>query len=89
MPLAGKKMERNDVMMSWERVARSNCNAEHDGCCSVRWSCWNALDGGAAQWLAFSACFLPSSLASRDAAAHHAFGFAFFFFPLDIIMSGL
>lgn len=63
MPLAGKKMERNDVMMSWERAAGSNCHAERDGRCSVRWSCRNAPDAAAA---------------SRDAAAHAAFCLAFF-----------
>lgn len=43
-----EKMECNYVMMSWEKVAKKNCNAEHDGCCSVRRNCWNAQDGKAA-----------------------------------------
>lgn len=29
-PLA-RKMERNYVMMSWEKMAKKNCYAKHDG----------------------------------------------------------
>lgn len=29
-PLA-RKMERNYVMMSWEKMAKKNCHAKHDG----------------------------------------------------------
>lgn len=31
-PLA-RKMECNYVMMSWEKMAKKNCHAKHDGCC--------------------------------------------------------
>ena len=83
MPLAGEKVERNDVMMSWERAARSNCNAERDGCCSVRRNCRDAPDGGAAQRLSFS---LPIWQAKTW---QHTTPFVLHFFSLDIIMSGL
>lgn len=61
-------------------MAKKNCNAKHDGCCPVTWSCWNAA-------VEQSSAMMLLSQVARQRGGSTCFGFVFFF--LGKIMSGL
>lgn len=75
-------MKHNYVMMSWEKMARKNCDAEHDGCCFFDRNCWNvAVElGGIITLFSF-----PTWQAEMK---QQTTSFYFVFFFLNQIMSG-
>lgn len=79
--ILARKVECNYVMMSWEKMAKKNCHAKHDGCCFSITTLLVCSSG--AKWHNNS-----SLLIWQAEMQWYTTSFCFMFF-LDMIMSGL